>query len=65
MTVQRVQFGSQAAKYGLSAGDEVTSVLVPAHRPNRYWFAIPGFLVLAGVVLLQLRRRRPKPATAQ
>ena len=65
MTVQRVQFGSQAAKYGLSAGDEVTSVLVPAHRPNRYWFAIPGFLVLAGVVLLQLRRRRPKSATAQ
>ena len=56
--VQRVVFGSQAAKYGLSAGDEITTVLVPAHRPNRYWFAIPALLLLGGIVLLQRRRQR-------
>jgi TRAP transporter 4TM/12TM fusion protein len=56
--VQSVRFGSQAAKYGLAGGDEITSVLVPAHRPSRYWFAIPGLVLLAVVVMLQLRRRR-------
>ena len=55
--VQRVTFGSQAAKYGLAAGDEITSVLVPAHRPNRYWFALPALLLLAGIVMLQRRRQ--------
>jgi hypothetical protein len=37
-------------------------VLVPADRANRYWLAIPGLLLLAGIVLLQLRRRAPKLA---
>ena len=63
-TIQTSRFGSQAAKYGLAAGDEITSVLVPANRMNRYWLAIPGLLVLAGVILLQLRRRRPGLPTA-
>jgi TRAP transporter 4TM/12TM fusion protein len=65
-TVQTVRFGSEAAKYGLAGGDEIVSVLVPAHRPNRYWFAVPGLLLLAGVVLLQRRRKRamPRPAIA-
>jgi TRAP transporter 4TM/12TM fusion protein len=61
-TVQTSRFGSQAAKYGLAAGDEITAVLVPADRANRYWLAIPGLLLLAGIVLLQLRRRAPKLA---
>jgi TRAP transporter 4TM/12TM fusion protein len=62
--VQRVVFGSSAAKYGLAAGDEVETVLVPAHRPSRYWFALPALLLLAGVVLLQ-RRRLPRLALAK
>jgi TRAP transporter 4TM/12TM fusion protein len=63
--VQTVKFGSEAAKYGLAAGDTVTAVLTPAVRPNRYWFAIPGVLLLAIIILLQVRRRRqPKPAMA-
>jgi TRAP transporter 4TM/12TM fusion protein len=63
VTVQSVSFGSEAAKYGLAAGDEILAVLIPAHRPSRYWFAIPALLLLAGVVMLQLRRRtlRPQP----
>jgi TRAP transporter 4TM/12TM fusion protein len=56
--VQRVAFGSQAAKYGLAGGDEITSVLVPAHRPNRYWFAVPALLLLAGIAFLQRRRQK-------
>ena len=63
-TIQTSRFGSQAAKYGLAAGDEITTVLVPAQRMNRYWLAIPALLVLAGVVLLQLRRRKPAHAKA-
>ncbi|MCW5691705.1 MAG: TRAP transporter permease [Pseudolabrys sp.] len=59
-----VRFGSQATKYGLAAGDQVTAVLVPAERPNRYWFAIPALIVLAGIVLLQRRRQQPQLAPA-
>jgi TRAP transporter 4TM/12TM fusion protein len=55
--VQTVGFGSEASKYGLAAGDEVVAVLVPSNRPSRYWFAVPALVLLAGIVLLQLRRR--------
>jgi TRAP transporter 4TM/12TM fusion protein len=62
--VQTVRFGSQAAKYGLAGGDRIVSVLVPAQRASPYWFALPALLLLAGIVLLQLRRREAKPAMA-
>jgi Domain of unknown function (DUF3394) len=58
ITVQLVRFGSEAAKYGLAPGDEITAVLVPAHRPSRYWFALPALLLLTGIVALQRRRQR-------
>lgn len=58
VTVKLVNFGSEAGKYGLTPGDEIVSVLVPAERMSRYWFAIPALLLLAGIVMLQLRRRR-------
>ena len=64
VTVQSVRFGSEAAKYGLAAGDKVSGVLVPANRPSRYWFAVPALLLLAAIVMLQLRRRRPQLALA-
>ena len=63
-TLQTVRFGSEAAKYGLAPGDEVTAVLVPAERPSRYWFAIPALLALAGIYLQQRRRRSYKVALA-
>jgi TRAP transporter 4TM/12TM fusion protein len=63
--VQTVKFGSEAAKYGLAPGDRVISILIPAERANRYWFAIPVLLLLGLIVLLQLRRKRQlKPALA-
>lgn len=55
--VQMVRFGSEAAKYGIVAGDKIAAVLVPASRPNRYWFAVPALLLLAIIVVLQRRRR--------
>ena len=60
--IQLVRFGSEAAKYGLSAGDEITAVLVPTERPSRYWMSIPAFLLLGLIVLLQRRRRMSMPA---
>ena len=61
-TVQTVVFGSEAARYNLAAGDEITAVLVPADRPSRYWFAVPALLLLAGIIALQRRRRTRQPA---
>jgi hypothetical protein len=62
--VESVRFGGEAAKYDLSAGDRVQSVLVPADRPRRYWFTIPALGPLAVIVLLQRRRQTSQPAPA-
>ena len=64
VTISLVSFGSEAAKYGLAPGDEITSVLLRAQRPSRYWFAIPALLLLAGIILLQRRRVQPRLAMA-
>ena len=64
VTVRLVNFGSEAGKYGLAPGDEIISVLVPAERISRYWFAIPALMLLLGIILLQKRRRAPRFVTA-
>ena len=46
------------------AATQITSVLVPAHRPSRYWFALPGILLLGIIILLQRKRQQLKPAIA-
>jgi len=58
VVVRNVRFGSEAAKYGLSAGDEISSVLVPSHRPDRYWLAVPALLLLLLILFAQRRRTR-------
>ncbi|MDO9414081.1 MAG: TRAP transporter permease [Pseudolabrys sp.] len=68
-TIMAPRFGSEAIKYGLTPGDQITSVLVPAQRASRFWFTIPAFLLLGAIILLQIRRRRgagtsPKLVTA-
>jgi hypothetical protein len=55
--VANVRFGSEATKFGLSAGDQIKAVYVSADRPNPYWTAIPALALLGLVVLLQRRRR--------
>jgi hypothetical protein len=62
--IQAVRFGSEPAKYGLAAGDEISAVLVPAHRPSRYWFALPALLLLGAIIALQRRRHRLRLALA-
>jgi hypothetical protein len=62
-TIQLVRFGSEAAKYGLSPGDEITAVVVPTERPDRYWFTLPALLLLAGIIVLQRRRRSPRTSS--
>ena len=64
VTVQSVAFGSEAAKYGLSQGDAVLAVLVPTKRPDPFWFTIPAFLLLGGIVFLQRRRKRRRAVAA-
>ncbi len=64
VSVQAVKFGSEAAKYGLNAGDDVTSVFTAANRPNRYWLAIPAFLLLGGIIFFQRRRLSHEKKTA-
>lgn len=69
ITVQSVGFGSETAKYGLTQGDEILGVLVPAKRPDPFWFTIPAFLLFGLILLLQWRRSRgpggtPVPAAA-
>ena len=63
--VKLIGFGSEAAKYGLAPGDEITAVLVPAQRPSRYWFALPALLLLAGIVTLQRKRHQFRLAVAR
>jgi len=65
VTISLVSFGSEAAKYGLAPGDQITSVLVPTDRASRYWFAIPALLLLGVVVLLQRRRQQLKLVVAR
>ncbi|WP_127904035.1 TRAP transporter permease [Solirhodobacter olei] len=58
VTVSSVRLGSQAAKFGLQFGDTIIGINVPAVRPSRYWFAIPGLLLLGFIFWAQRRRRR-------
>ncbi|MDX8481637.1 DUF3394 domain-containing protein [Mesorhizobium sp. VK24D] len=57
MTVGIVRLGSQAAKFGLQPGDEITGTMVPNSRPSRYWFLPPALLLFGLVFWLQRRRK--------
>ena len=57
VSVGAVRLGSQAGKFGLQFGDQIIGVKVPAERPSRYWFTLPGLLLLGFVFWLQRRRR--------
>jgi TRAP transporter 4TM/12TM fusion protein len=62
--IASVRPGSEAARLKLRPGDKVESVSVPNERPSPFWFAIPALLVLAGVALVQRRRRAVAVALA-
>jgi hypothetical protein len=60
-----VTFGSQAERFGVDFGMNITEVLVPdADRPPKEIMFIPALVLLGFVVLLQWRRHRVSaPAT--
>ena len=56
-TITSVRPGSEAARQKLRPGDKIEAVNVLSERPSAFLFAIPAIAVLAGLVLLQRRRR--------
>ncbi len=62
VTVQAVRFGSIAKRIGLDNGDELVGVEIPAERYSKYWFFIPALILLALLILNQLRRRHTESA---
>jgi TRAP transporter 4TM/12TM fusion protein len=58
LQITAVKFGSEAAKFGLTSGNEIKTVYLPNQRPNPYWMTLPGFAVLGLIIMMQLRRRR-------
>lgn len=66
-TITAVRPGSEAARLKLKPGDTIESVLLPASRPEPFWFALPAIALLVLVAILQRARRpalSPSPATA-
>jgi len=63
--ITSVRPGSEAARQKLRPGDKIEAVSVPSERPSPFLFAIPAIAVLAGIALLQRRRRAlPAPSAA-
>ncbi len=56
--VDNVMFNSPAGKQGIDFDWEVLEVQVRADRMAKEWFILPAFLVLGGIAVLQLRRKR-------
>lgn len=62
--VDMVEFGSPAENIGFDFDQQILRVEVPADRPASEWLWAPAFMVFAGVVMLQ-RRRRDKELAEQ
>ncbi|KZD09993.1 TRAP transporter permease [Oceanibaculum pacificum] len=64
--VDDIVFGGPAEKAGIDFDWEIKLVEMPAEQPDKQWMFIPALLLLAGIVLLQRRRREQpgRPATA-
>jgi len=56
-TIISVRPGSEAARLKLLPGDKIDALIVHSERPNPFLFAIPALFALAGIVLIQRRRR--------
>ncbi|HSG66971.1 MAG TPA: DUF3394 domain-containing protein, partial [Gammaproteobacteria bacterium] len=65
LVIDAVAFGSAAQKAGLKFDQKIRSARIAADQPPKQLVWIIGFVLLVGVVLLQLRRRpRPVPVAA-
>jgi TRAP transporter 4TM/12TM fusion protein len=62
--IASVRPGSEAARLKLRPGDRITAVNVANERPSPFLFSIPALIVLAGLAVIQRRRREVKAVPA-
>ncbi|MGE0329768.1 MAG: TRAP transporter permease [Ramlibacter sp.] len=62
--VTQVQFGSRAARLGLTQGQKIVAVELPADRPAKEWMFLPAAALLLLVMGLQRTRGRREAAPA-
>ncbi|MBX3657920.1 MAG: TRAP transporter permease [Ramlibacter sp.] len=60
--VMSVKFGSAAEKLGIEQGFRITSIEMPADRPDKEWLFIPALALLLLVFGVQRRRERQESA---
>lgn len=58
VTVELVGFGSAAQDAGLDFDWQILGIQQEAERPDKQWMILPALMLLAGLAMLQLRRRR-------
>ena len=58
MVVDTVRFGGAAQRQGIDFDWEILEVQVRTERRAKEWFILPAVLVLCGISLLQVRRKR-------
>jgi MYXO-CTERM domain-containing protein len=63
LIIDAVAFGSPAQKAGLKFDQKILTARIAADQPPKQLMWAVGLILLAGVVLLQ-RRRRPVPVPA-
>ncbi|MCC5857347.1 MAG: TRAP transporter permease [Ectothiorhodospiraceae bacterium] len=59
--VSSVSYGSQADRVGISTGQRITEVLMPAERPDPRWFFLPALGLLGTIWWWQRRRAGRSP----
>ncbi len=62
--VDMVSFGSPAQEAGLDFDWEIQGIQVENDRPDKQWMLIPALLLLAGLAMLQLKRKRNEESLA-
>ncbi len=64
--IMSVDFGSEAERYGLEFGLDITAVLVPnPDRPPQEVVFIPALVLLAGLIWIQRRRRQVEAGASE
>ncbi len=58
VSVASVRLRSTAAKFGVQPGDRVIALAVPTDRPPKQLFMVPALVLLAGLFVLQSRRKK-------
>jgi hypothetical protein len=63
MQIAQVKFGSRAEKLGIEQGYKISSIEMPADRPDKEWMFVPAIALLGLIVMMQRARIRREPGT--